>query len=426
MDWKKENAHEYADQLLIEGVCCKGYGLIPKAVMRDPDLSITAKAIYAYFAAMSGSGNSTFPSMKTILEHLHFNKDTYFKHREQLTAQGYVLVQNERCGGEFTVNTYTLASAPKKYTEMTPQNEWQNELISTIEQEGLKSAGYGIIPKAVMQDPRMDTSAKAIYAYFASYAGAGRVAFPPVPQICMDLGISSGTYQKRIKLLQELGYIEVRQNNWTAGKQKHGFGSNQYILKDNPLPLSYHKISETVKSETLDSEAQQSETQISERTNNNFKTINNKSKNTAYIKNISRSISRPQPNKPKETIDKIENHLSAEQEYIDYFQKQKEYILLSKSASALELRRIDEAILLIASVCSQPPGSYVRIGRERKDIEEVRNRLLNLTIDHIVYALNSFQKRCSTDAAPIQNVRAYMLTTLYRTPETFESSNLTN
>ena len=86
---KKKDQSDYGDQLRVEGVCCKGYGTIPKAVMRDPDLSITAKAIYAYFAAMSGSGDSTFPSRETILSHIHLNKSTYLKHRQQLTEQGY-------------------------------------------------------------------------------------------------------------------------------------------------------------------------------------------------------------------------------------------------------------------------------------------------------------------------------------------------
>ena len=43
------------DRLRLEGVNCLGYGVVPKYAMLDRDLSITAKAIYAYFCSMSGS-----------------------------------------------------------------------------------------------------------------------------------------------------------------------------------------------------------------------------------------------------------------------------------------------------------------------------------------------------------------------------------
>ncbi len=50
----------------------------------------------------------------------------------------------------------------------------------TLHVEGVRSRGFGIIPKLVMQDKRLTGDAKAIYAYFCSYAGAGDTAFPIV------------------------------------------------------------------------------------------------------------------------------------------------------------------------------------------------------------------------------------------------------
>ena len=444
---KKKDQSDYGDQLRVEGVCCKGYGTIPKAVMRDPDLSITAKAIYAYFAAMSGSGDSTFPSRETILSHIHLNKSTYLKHRQQLTEQGYILVTKNRNGGEFENNTYTLVSFPEKYQYMTPQNDWQNELISTIEQDGLDAAGYGKIPRAVMQDPRMDASAKALYAYFSSYAGGGRVAFPPVPQICRDLGISAGTYQKRMKVLQELDYIEVRQTNWDKasqpkpGEKKRGFGGNRYIIKNKPDPVSHHKISDTVKSDMAESDVEESttiesdkeasyhkisDTVKSDTTNNIFLTNNTKSKNTSPAKNSYQSIlSEPEP-ASRGRPDGIDRKLlsgAAERDYVEYFHSSPEYQLVMMSRNKEAVQQIDEAILLMASVCSKPSETTIRIGGEEKLVSEVRERFLKLTTDHIIYAVNSFNRRCNDATDPIQNVRAYMLTTLYRTPESLASSH---
>ena len=59
---KEKNKLSFEDQLLVEGINCMGYGIIPKYVMLDPDLTIEAKAIYAYFCSFAGSGNTAFPS----------------------------------------------------------------------------------------------------------------------------------------------------------------------------------------------------------------------------------------------------------------------------------------------------------------------------------------------------------------------------
>ena len=61
------------DLLRIEGVNAKGYGCIPKAVMKDRRLTLYAKAIYAYFRSYAGSGNRAFPSRATILYGLQIN-----------------------------------------------------------------------------------------------------------------------------------------------------------------------------------------------------------------------------------------------------------------------------------------------------------------------------------------------------------------
>ena len=47
---------EFTDILRVEGINCKGYGIIPKAVMLDQRLTIQAKAIYAYFRSFAGAG----------------------------------------------------------------------------------------------------------------------------------------------------------------------------------------------------------------------------------------------------------------------------------------------------------------------------------------------------------------------------------
>ncbi len=57
----------YTDVLKVDGINSKGFGIVPVLVMQDTRLTIEAKAIYAYFASLSGGGAATFPDIETIL-----------------------------------------------------------------------------------------------------------------------------------------------------------------------------------------------------------------------------------------------------------------------------------------------------------------------------------------------------------------------
>lgn len=107
-----------------------------------------------------------------------------------------------------------------------------DNLKDILKVEGVNAKGYGIVPKAVMQDQRLTRDAKAIYCYFASFAGKGDTAFPSVSKICYDLGFKTEeTYRKHFKTLKDYDYIRVTQRR-ISGK----FDSNIYILVNNPNP----------------------------------------------------------------------------------------------------------------------------------------------------------------------------------------------
>ena len=71
--------------------------------------------------------------------------------------------------------------------------------------QGIHAKGFGTIPKIVMQDRRLKPTAKAIYAYFCSYAGAGSTAFPSVNKIVYDLNMNKDTYYKHLDVLKDCG-----------------------------------------------------------------------------------------------------------------------------------------------------------------------------------------------------------------------------
>lgn len=102
----------------------------------------------------------------------------------------------------------------------------------------INSKGYGTIPKLVMQDKNMSIGAKAVYAYFNSYAGGGDQCFPSRQLMCSDLCISKQTLTKYINELKDNGYITYEQI-----KENGRFSHNVYTLLGYKLPCT--KISDS-------------------------------------------------------------------------------------------------------------------------------------------------------------------------------------
>lgn len=212
-----------ADIIRVEGVNCKGFGIIAKAAMVDPEISIESKAIYAYFCSYAGAGNTSFPSRTKVLKDLQVSKSTYYTHFNKLVQENYIRVDRGNFGNLKGRNIYTIISKPAKFKEK------DNDNSGKIMMSGLKSAGYGTIPKAVMQDERLPIKAKGIYAYFCSITGNGECAFPRKEIIIKHLAISEKTYYKFFRVLNELNYITTIQRH-----ENGRLGVNDYYLNDLP------------------------------------------------------------------------------------------------------------------------------------------------------------------------------------------------
>ena len=98
-----------SDKLILEGVNKKGYGNIPKLVMKDEQLTIEAKAIYAYFCSYAGGGTSeVFPSIDLICKDLGISENRLFKHRKMLVERGYISIKREKKEKGWSKNIYTI------------------------------------------------------------------------------------------------------------------------------------------------------------------------------------------------------------------------------------------------------------------------------------------------------------------------------
>lgn len=115
-----------ADKLKLEGVFSKGYGIVPKLVMKDEDLSIEAKAIYAYLCSYAGAGKTAFPSVDLICNNLGISENRFYKHRKPLVDKGYINVEREKTDSGWSNNIYTLNSEVHLQIEGIRNEDIQN------------------------------------------------------------------------------------------------------------------------------------------------------------------------------------------------------------------------------------------------------------------------------------------------------------
>ena len=109
-----------------DGIMEKGYGFIPKLIMKDKELTIEAKAIYAYLSSYTGAGNTAYPSISLMCGDLGISEARFYKHRKVLVEKGYVVITKQRSEGGWDNNIYTLPFKPYPQNLSTQNLSTQN------------------------------------------------------------------------------------------------------------------------------------------------------------------------------------------------------------------------------------------------------------------------------------------------------------
>lgn len=222
--------NENRDVLEVRGTLSKGYGIIPKALMLDPEIPLTAKVLLGYFCSFTGNGTQAFPGRDRITSDLGIDKDTFSKYLKVLTAAGIVSVRQENRGGYgrgFCHNIYTVNIDSYLFIHVD-----DNSAIR-VSDTGLMFSGYGLAPKLVMQAKDLSVQAKGIYLYLSVFAN-GDTSSPSIEALTYHLGISRNTYQRHMKKLTENYYVTVIQQHSKDGRM----AGNVYELIRDPGKLS--------------------------------------------------------------------------------------------------------------------------------------------------------------------------------------------
>lgn len=262
-----------------------------------------------------------------------------------------------------------------------------SEQPDILQVEGINSKGFGIIPKLVMQDRRLTPFAKAIYAYFCSYAGAGRIAFPRIAKIISDIGISRNCYYSHFPLLKEFGYIKSEQEKDKAGK----FKRNVYTLME-VVPCTTTSDTEpcTISRDTVSRDTAKRDTYIGIK-NNSIKINSCKSNSPSVGKSDGHDRDIPQ---------EMETHTELFRENIGY----PDFI----KAHPFDMRLIDEIIAIAVDVMLSD-SQHVPIDGEMKPRAVVQHQLMLLDYEAIEHVVGQFK----AVTGHIKKKRQYILTMLY-------------
>lgn len=75
------------------------------------------------------------------------------------------------------------------------------------------AGGFGMVSKAVMSNPELNTTAKALYAYLSTYAdGLTNELTVSINRMASELGVTQPTVKRNLKLLEEKGVIKRLSN----------------------------------------------------------------------------------------------------------------------------------------------------------------------------------------------------------------------
>lgn len=118
----------------------RGYGIVYTDIMRS-DLSIYAKAVYAYLASRSDTKGVSYPSRATIIKDLRIGKNNFTSAINDLKKRGIVTVKQNRNNNRFGNNIYILQCPSIQCTEIQDA-----EIQDTVERDTEETAKSGRNP----------------------------------------------------------------------------------------------------------------------------------------------------------------------------------------------------------------------------------------------------------------------------------------
>ena len=135
------------DQILFEETSLQsyGYGIVSQLPMKDRELSIQAKGVYAYLVSCAGNDKQTYPTQEKMCYDLKNGKvDTLKKYIKQIQARGYIKIVKTKKGNLHYRNVYLIATDTRTIEIWKREFEEGKEIEEAeVVTENKKSLTYG-------------------------------------------------------------------------------------------------------------------------------------------------------------------------------------------------------------------------------------------------------------------------------------------
>ena len=135
------------DQILFEETSLQsyGYGIVSQLPMKDRELSIQAKGVYAYLVSCAGNDKQTYPTQEKMCYDLKIGKvDTLKKYIKQIQARGYIKIVKTKKGNLHYRNVYLIATDTRTIEIWKREFEEGKEIEEAeVVTENKKSLTYG-------------------------------------------------------------------------------------------------------------------------------------------------------------------------------------------------------------------------------------------------------------------------------------------
>ena len=113
------------DNEIIEGCHFDEYTLIPNMVMRDSEISIQAKAIYAYLLGYKGNNKYAYPSVSRITSQLNISQPCLNKYLKELVNKDLIIICKGKIeGNQYKNNRYFFKNPEDKFKHGNPPSRF--------------------------------------------------------------------------------------------------------------------------------------------------------------------------------------------------------------------------------------------------------------------------------------------------------------
>jgi len=209
------------DELFCTGIYKEGYGIIPKTIMRNKDISLGAKAVYAYICSFAGAGRNAFPSLELICAELGMSEKKMYKCRKELIDHNLIIVDKIRIKSKYSNNIYTLVVNPSK-VEPSQDGHVQNEPSKN----------------EPVQNDHVQQSEET--SYFVEPSQNGHVQNEPCPKVGTNNNSLNNKKEKRKTEFDDL--IESYTDNKKLRKNLYEFIKMRKTVRSSLTTLALKKI----------------------------------------------------------------------------------------------------------------------------------------------------------------------------------------